>query len=918
MIDFLHIATKATKNGIVEVYPKFIIKNPSSDLMIRGGDFYAVWLEDKKLWSTNEQDVINLIDRELDSFVAENKDRIDGKIRVLHMWDSESGIIDKWHKYCQKQMRDSYHMLDEKIIFSNDETKKEDYASKRLSYPLEEGDISAYEKLVSTLYSDEERRKIEWAIGSIVCGDSKNLEKFIVLYGDPGSGKGTILKIIAKLFEGYSAVFDAKSLGIASNSFALEAFRDNPLVAIQYDGDLSRIEDNTRLNSLISHETMMVNEKFKSTYANKFKCFLFMGTNKPVKITDAKSGLLRRLLDVSPSGKKVSQREYNTLIKQIGFELGAIAAHCLNVYKENIDLYSDYVPLTMMGASNDFFNFVTDSYFEFVANDGIPMNKAWDMYKTYCESARVTFPLSQRVFKEELKNYFEKVEDRWSLPDGTRVRNYYHFFKADKIDGPSKKDKSNETESKDNWLMFKEQPSLLDEALRDYPAQYAVELENGNSRPERKWENCKTTLKDLDTKKLHYTKCPVNFIFADFDFKDPVTGKKDFKRNLEEASKWPKTYGELSKSGGGIHLHYIYTGNVDDLSNLYSEHIEIKKCSGDAAIRRKLTLCNDIPIAKISSGLPLKERKGEMVNVDTLKSEKALRKLIERNLRKEIHPGTKPSMDFIKKILDDAYDGGLHYDVSDMRNDILVFAMHSTNHAEYCVKLLSQMRFKSEDASEPVKDETDDKLVFYDIEVFPNLFLVNWKVEGEGKPIVRMINPSPEDIEKLIKNKLVGFNCRRYDNHLLYARMMGYSLEELYKLSNAIINDKEHNHFFAEAYNISYTDVLDFSSKKQSLKKFEIELGIHHQELGLPWDKPVPKELWDKVAEYCDNDVLATEAVFNARKEDWKARQILAELAGCTVNDTTNTLTTRLIFGKERRPMLVYTDLATGEQWEGR
>ena len=47
-------------------------------------------------------------------------------------------------------------------------------------------------------------------------------------------------------------------------------------------------------------------------------------------------------------------------------------------------------------------------------------------------------------------------------------------------------------------------------------------------------------------------------------------------------------------------------------------------------------------------------------------------------------------------------------------------------------------------------------------------------------------------------------------------------------------------------------------------------MGIHHQELGLPWDQPVPEELWPKVAEYCDNDVIATEAVFNARKADCK------------------------------------------------
>ena len=40
MLDFLVIATRSGKRGIIEIYPKFIIKK-SSDLMIRGGDFYA-------------------------------------------------------------------------------------------------------------------------------------------------------------------------------------------------------------------------------------------------------------------------------------------------------------------------------------------------------------------------------------------------------------------------------------------------------------------------------------------------------------------------------------------------------------------------------------------------------------------------------------------------------------------------------------------------------------------------------------------------------------------------------------------------------------------------------------------------------------------------------------------------------------
>ena len=51
MVDFLRIATRSSRKGIVEVYPKFIVVK-SSDLMIKGGDFYAAdpqcWKEVKK------------------------------------------------------------------------------------------------------------------------------------------------------------------------------------------------------------------------------------------------------------------------------------------------------------------------------------------------------------------------------------------------------------------------------------------------------------------------------------------------------------------------------------------------------------------------------------------------------------------------------------------------------------------------------------------------------------------------------------------------------------------------------------------------------------------------------------------------------------------------------------------------------
>ena len=335
-------------------------------------------------------------------------------------------------------------------------------------------------------------------------------------------------------------------------------------------------------------------------------------------------------------------------------------------------------------------------------------------------------------------------------------------------------------------------------------------------------------MSEIDTTKLHFVKVPENHIVIDFDIPDE-NGNKCFERNLEEASKWPDTYAELSKSGAGIHLHYIYTGDVSKLSRVYADHIEVKVFTGKSSLRRKLTKCNRVPIATISSGLPLKGE-DKMVNFEGVKSEKMLRSMIKKNLNKEYHSATKPSIDYIDALLKHAYDKGIGYDVSDMYNDILAFAANSTNQADYCIKLVNKMKFKSEEPSSNVENN-ESPIVFYDVEVFPNLFLVNWKFRGSGKPVVRMINPTPTEIEKLMTYRLIGFNCRRYDNHILYARLMGYTNEQLYTLSQRIISGAK-NAFFSEAYNVSYTDVYDFSSKKQSLKKWEIELGIHHQELG--------------------------------------------------------------------------------------
>lgn len=892
-MDFFQIGTKESKGGVIEVFPDFTVGR-SKDLMVRSHSFYAIWDEEKGIWSTDEYDVQRLVDQELTDF-AEKLKKDGHVVTVKYLKSFSSNTWSQFQSFLTK-VSDNAHSLDQNLTFSNTDVKKTDYVSKRLPYPLTPGPHPAWDELVGTLYSIEERAKIEWAIGAVVSGDSKKIQKFLVLYGPAGTGKSTVLNVIQKLFEGYTTTFEAKALASSNGTFSTEAFKKNPLVAIQHDGDLSKIEDNTKLNSIVSHEEMTINEKYKPSYTARVNSFLFMGTNQPVKISDAKSGIIRRLIDVHPTGIKIPINHYHTLMQQIDFELGAIAYHCHEVYLQmGKNFYNGYRPLEMMLQTDVFFNFIEANYDIFKQQNGTSLKQAYALYKDYCNETGIDRMLPQYKVREELRNYFEEFKDR-AVVDGETVRSYYYNFTAHPFKTPSK-------DANTFSLVIDDTSSIFEKQYEDCAAQYAKE----DGTPQKRWVNVKTKLSDLNTTQLHYVKVPDNHIVIDFDLKDEH-GNKSLERNLEAASSWPATYAEISKSGSGVHLHYRYDGDINTLSRSFADGVEVKVFNGDSSLRRRFTRCNSVSIATISNGLPTKEKK--VLQSKTIKSEKGLRELIARNLQKGIHPGTKPSVDFIHKILEEAYESGMHYDVTDLRPAILAFANNSTNHAHDCIKTVQKMKWASESSSKPPETVEDERLCLFDVEVFPNLLVVCWKYEGSDT-VVRMINPSPAEIEKLVELKLVGFNNRRFDNHILYARIMGYDNQQLFELSQKLI--LESRGYFGEAYNLSYADIYDFSSLKQSLKKFMIQLGLPHLENNLPWDKPVPEELWDQVVEYCVSDVNGTDATLQDRRQDLVARQILAELSGLAVNETTQRHTAAIIFGRNNKTPqreFVYTDLS--------
>lgn len=897
-MDFIRVAYKENKDGTKEFYPSLQALE-STDLVIRGGQFVAIWDEDTGLYSRRLSHVADIIDR---SFMRMVGDRLrpGDTVKRVRVYDNQ---IYSRLMGLMRSIGDMGPELDQRIVFANEEPIKSWAATFKMPYALSTAPTPVWDEIIGSLYSEEERLKIEWAIGSIFSGASiDEVQKFYVFFGPPGSGKSTIMNIIEWLFEGHSAHFSAYDMGRADASFSLEPFKNNPLVAIDQDADLSRIEINKNLNSIVSHDHVLINAKGKNLYTIKPRATLFIGTNDPVKITNKKSGLFRRVVDIQPVGETIPEERYHKLMRQVKFELGGIAQHCMNVFEEKGSTFlSSYRSTDMMYRTNDIFNFVQDN--RLVLEKGLTLKQAHKMYLAWCTETETKNIYKQFQFRDLLRDYFYHFHDQHMI-DGVRYRSYFEglrelekFSWKGLVPVPTR-----------DWLTLDQTTSIFDEVMAEMPAQYATE----GGTPRKAWAGVTEKLQDIDTSKEHYVKVPVQHIVIDFDLKNEL-GEKDLATNLAAAATWPPTYAEVSRSGKGLHLHYDFDGDVQRLASADPDgKFEVKTLLEGASLRRKLSTANALDVATISSGLPLKEEK--VLSQKVMSTEKGLRDLIQRALNKDINSATKTNMDFIAKITDEAFTQGIPYDVTDMWDDILAFAMSSSNQRDKSLEIAMGLKLKSDvDVSEETTDDGEKPIAYYDLEVYPNLFAIGWIYEDvPDEQCVIMLNPTPAECEELIeKLRRIGYNNRPYDAHMLYARSMGMDNQGIFELSQRLIVEKDRKAMYGAAYSLDYADVYDYASEKKTLKKWEIELGLPHKEMDLPWDQPVPDDRVQDVLDYLRNDVLATREVARARAADFRARQILAELSGLQIINTTRQHTEKIIFGDNRDPSadLVYTDL---------
>ena len=876
-----------------------------TDLICKGGNFYAYW--NGEIWETDRNKLVDKIDED----IWEKKNALDEKhpdrsYGVNLISSHRTGLMTSFEKYLQ-QVRTKDPIFNNKILFADDTIKKTDYVTNKLDYTPTKMDTPAFDEMMDVLYNPEELEKILWFMGVILTNQSSKIQKFMYLYGGKGSGKGTVIKIIRRMFHGYHDKLDLANL-TSNSEFATSEVKEIPIL-IDDDSDISKISRDINLLKLTGHDPITVNRKYTKVYEVIFNGLLVTASNQRFQVRNIDSGITRRAVVVEPSGRRLDRGSYDRLMKQIKFEIPGIAQKAIDlVTKKGIYYYENTMDIAMVEATDLIFSFIREYKESF--KDVITLNQASMLYKEFLEDLGYDTKGYKRRIKIELQRYYDEFHDQKRIGEET-LKNVYVGFKKELVYPDEVKDEV--VIDSGNGLVMDQEVGAFDRVAGMYPAQYATP----SGTPTKKWDEVTTTLNDINRSLLHYVRVPINHIVLDFDLKDE-SGEKNLERNLKAASEYPETYAELSKSGKGVHLHYIYEGEPTMLSSLIEPDIEIKVYTGLSSLRRQLTKCNDKDIAHISTGLPLKEeRQLNEKSEEILWNEKKMRTSVERNLRKEYHDATKPSVDFIAHIFKRAEQSGVKYDLTDMRQAVLAFAMNSSNNAKYCMGVVRDIKWSTIDeavmadiqgiSEDGIVDDSD--IHFFDIEIYPNLMIFAWKKYGDKKGTV-WYNPTPEQVESVMTKPMGGFNCRKYDNHIVHSKMMGKSNMELYQQSQSIISNN--GGMIGSAYELSYIDIYEYASKKQSLKKWEIELGIHHDELEFPWDQPLPEDKWPRAGEYCLNDVDATEAVFNATKADYTARKILSKLSGLSMNAKTQQHAEKFLFGNDPRPQdkFVYTDLS--------
>ncbi len=164
--------------------------------------------------------------------------------------------------------------------------------------------------------------------------------------------------------------------------------------------------------------------------------------------------------------------------------------------------------------------------------------------------------------------------------------------------------------------------------------------------------------------------------------------------------------------------------------------------------------------------------------------------------------------------------------------------------------------------------------VFYDLEVYPDRFLMGW-LGCDGVTQYDGVRAVRTKLERCFGSglKLIGFNNRRYDHPILEHVLRGADERGAYELSRNIIAGSN-----SISWNTDIIDLYEICPKiaRASLKEFGHRMGYPILEtLPYPYDEVLDANQWENVKEYNKHDLFITRMLWLRLKGEYEGRQRL-------------------------------------------
>lgn len=177
----------------------------------------------------------------------------------------------------------------------------------------------------------------------------------------------------------------------------------------------------------------------------------------------------------------------------------------------------------------------------------------------------------------------------------------------------------------------------------------------------------------------------------------------------------------------------------------------------------------------------------------------------------------------------------------------------------------------------------------------------------------------------IIENRHYTFNGRNYDALIMTAASLGYTVAEMKKITNFIIEKKQKSWDVERKYgfkvpDFDHVDLIEVAFGRASLKIYN---GRRHgkrlQDLPYPPESMLNDKQMDNVCDYCFNDLDATRNVMNAVRGQLDLRITLGKQHGIDLRSKSDAQVAEAIIKKEMIRRTGRCDKAAeGEWYEGK